>query len=89
MKLSTKNILPVSLLAILLGGCTKELLDINTDPNNPTTSSATPGIILPNALRITALTYNAPTIGNNNFVFVGLWLGHIAYSGNYAISTEL
>ncbi|HET9055655.1 MAG TPA: SusD/RagB family nutrient-binding outer membrane lipoprotein [Chitinophagaceae bacterium] len=88
MKLLIKNILSISLFTVVITSCKKQVLDINTDPNNPTTSSATPGLVLPSALRNLAITYNAPTIGNNQFAFAGIWLGHIGYSGNYAISTE-
>ena len=87
MKISLKNILPVAFLAVLFCSCKKQLLDINTDPNNPTTASATPDLVLANALNVTAAIYNNPT-SDNRFAFAGLWLGHIAYSGNYAISTE-
>jgi hypothetical protein len=68
--------------------CKKQLLDINTDPNNPTTASASPDLVLSNALNTTAGIYNNPTSGSNNFVWAGLWLGHISYSGNFAIATE-
>ena len=78
-------------LCVVLGGlsaCKKQLLDINTDPNNPTTASASPSLVLSNALNTTASIYNTPTNGNNYFVWAGLWMGHISYSGNYAIATE-
>lgn len=72
----------------VLSSCKKDLLDINVDPNNPTTASATPDLVLTNALNVTAGIYNNATGGNNNFVWAGLWLGHIGYSGNFAIATE-
>ena len=72
----------------ILSSCKKDLLDINVDPNNPTTASATPDLVLTNALNTTAGIYNNATGGNNNFVWAGLWLGHIGYSGNFAIATE-
>lgn len=84
--------LKISLLLCLvigtLSSCKKDLLDINVDPNNPTTASATPDLVLSNALNTTAGIYNNPTNGNNYFVWAGLWMGHISYSGNYAIATE-
>lgn len=83
-----KSILIIGLITGTLASCTKQLLDINTDPNNPTTASATPDLVLSNALNTTAGIYNNPTNGNNNFVWAGLWMGHISYSGNYAIATE-
>jgi len=88
MKVILKQILPIFFLVGAFSSCKKELLDINIDPNNPTTASASPSLVLANALNTTAGIYNKATAGNNNFVFAGLWLGHISYSGNYAIATE-
>jgi hypothetical protein len=87
MKHIFKRILPGVLLLAMFGSCKKQLLDINTDPNNPTTASATPDLVLSAALTNTAGLYNNPT-SDNRFAFAGLWLGHISYSGNYAIPTE-
>ena len=87
MKLIIKAIFPVALLAVLLSSCKKDLLDINTDPNNPTTASVTPDLVLPAALATTVAIMNNPT-ADSRFAFAGLWMGHISYSGNYAISTE-
>lgn len=83
-----KQILSIFFLVWALSSCKKDLLDINVDPNNPTTASASPSLVLSNALNTTAGIYNNATTGNSNFVFAGLWLGHISYSGNYAIATE-
>jgi hypothetical protein len=80
-----KIILMVFLLAFF--SCRKQLLDINVDPNNPTTASASPDLVLPAALANTAAQYSNPT-ADSRFAFAGLWLGHISYSGNYAIATE-
>jgi hypothetical protein len=87
MKIIFKNILAVAMLAIAVTSCKKDLLDINVDPNNPTTTSAGPELVLPAALNNMAGTYNNPT-SDNRFAFAALWLGHISYSGNYAIATE-
>jgi hypothetical protein len=83
-----KNILIIGLLAGAFGSCKKDLLDINTSPNDPTTASASPGLVLPTALATTASIYDNSTTGTNNFVWAGLWMGQIGYSGNYAIATE-
>lgn len=87
MKIILKQILPVAFLAVLFGSCKKQLLDINVDPNNPTTTSASPDLVLPAALNNMVATYSNPT-ADVRFAFAGLWLGHISYSGNYAIATE-
>lgn len=83
-----KKILIICLVIGAFSSCKKQLLDINTDPNNPTTASASADLVLANALNTTASIYDAATNGNNNFAWAGLWLGHISYSGNYAIATE-
>jgi len=80
-----KLILMVFLVAFF--SCRKQLLDINVDPNNPTTASASPELVLPAALQNMAAQYSNPT-ADSRFAFAGLWLGHISYSGNYAIATE-
>src|SRR5436190_12498522 len=83
-----KKILIICLVIGAFSSCKKQLLDINVDPNNPTTASASAGLVLSNALNTTANIYDNATNGNSNFVWSGLWLGHISYSGNYAIATE-
>jgi len=85
---SINKIFIACLLVGALSSCKKQLLDINTDPNNPTTASASPDLVLSNALNVSAGIYDNSTAGNSNFVWSGLWLGHIGYSGNYAIATE-
>ncbi|MFI4963438.1 MAG: SusD/RagB family nutrient-binding outer membrane lipoprotein [Legionellales bacterium] len=87
MKLLFKQILPVVFLGLLFGSCKKKLLDINTNPNAPTTASANPGLVLAAALENTAVQYDDPN-GDNNFVFASIWMGHICYSGGYAIATS-
>ena len=87
MKLLFKQILSVAFLGVLFSSCKKHLLDINVDPNNPTTASASPDLVLPAALNNTAVIYNNPS-ADSRFAFAGIWMGQIAYSGNYAISTE-
>ncbi|MGE5519324.1 MAG: SusD/RagB family nutrient-binding outer membrane lipoprotein [Candidatus Dadabacteria bacterium] len=87
MKISIKQILPIALLVVLSTSCKKQLLDINVSPNDPTTASATPGVVLPAALATTAAIFNNPT-ADSRMVWAAIWMGHISYSGNYAISTE-
>jgi len=83
-----KKIFIICLATGAFASCKKQLLDINVDPNNPTTASASPDLVLANALNTTAGIYDNSVAGNNNFVWAGLWMGHIGYSGNYAIATE-
>lgn len=88
MKRILKQLSVILFLTGVFTSCKKDVLDINVDPNNPTTASANAGLVLPNALQTTAAIYNNSTGGNNYFVFAGLWMGQISYSGNYAIATE-
>lgn len=87
MKLLFKQILSIVFFAVLVTSCRKHLLDINVDPNRATTASATPELVLPAALNNTVGIYNNPS-ADARFAFAGIWMGQIAYSGNYAISTE-
>jgi hypothetical protein len=87
MTLIFKRLAAVVFLAAFFGSCKKQLLDINTSPNDPTTASASPELVLSAALQNTAAQYSNPT-ADARFAFAGLWMGHISYSGNYAIATE-
>ena len=87
MKSIFKTILSMAFLVGVFSSCKKDFLDINVDPNNPTTASANAGIVLPNALNVTVSIFNNPT-ADARFAWAALWLGHISYSGNYAIATE-
>jgi len=87
MKHILKRLMTVVFLAAIFGSCTKQLLDINTSPNDPTTASATPDLVLSAALQNMAVQYSNPT-ADARFAFAALWMGHISYSGNYAIATE-
>jgi hypothetical protein len=87
MKLISKRLVVAGVLTLFFISCKKQLLDINTDPNNPTTASASPELVLSAALQNTAAQYSNPT-ADARYAFAGLWMGHISYSGNYAIATE-
>src|SRR5206468_10386012 len=82
------KLVPIFLITLLFSSCKKEILDINKDPNNPTIDAATPELVLPTALNMTGVIMNNPTGSNSQFAFAGIWMGHIGYSGNYAIATE-
>ncbi|RZL18825.1 MAG: SusD/RagB family nutrient-binding outer membrane lipoprotein [Pedobacter sp.] len=73
-------ILPILLLTA--GGCKKEFLDINENPNSPTDASITPELILPRALVGTGARM-ATSYSN----YAG-WMGYWARSGTYGPSTE-
>ena len=64
-------------LAVSLSGCEKNFLDINSNPNTPTTT--TPELVLPAALASTG------TVVNNNFNILGnLLAGNWAQSPDFA-----
>ena len=68
---------------LLLGGCTKGYLDINTNPNSPT--DVAPGLVLTNALNSTATS----TTGSSDFYqFSSAWIGYWNYSGAVAAFAE-
>lgn len=64
--------------------CKKELLDINKNPNSP--SAVGVDLVLPAALSNTAFRLNNAGF-RAGFDFSALWMGYMAYSGNFAIST--
>jgi hypothetical protein len=72
----------VAILLMTAGGCKKDFLDINTNPNKPTEASITPDFILPLAQHNTAsrmmITYD----------FAAHWLGRWSRSGSYGPNAE-
>lgn len=64
-------------------GCKKGFLDINSNPNQSTTT--TPELVLPAALVNTAARVGNPF---GTFSFVGGWVGYTAISSGYALSTN-
>lgn len=79
MKLKMKKIIIYGALLFSIASCKKGFLDINENPNSST--SASPELVLPNALNVTA----ARQI--NQFTFINAWMGYWCQSGSYAIST--
>jgi len=68
---------------LFLGACKKDYLDINTNPNKPTT--VIPGLVLTNALNATATN----TTGSINYYqFASAWIGYWNYSGAVAAFAE-
>ncbi len=81
------TILIFSMLAMIGVGCTN-YLDINTNPNQAVT--ATPGLVLPQALVATALNLNGPTNGASDYNSYGAQLGgYAANAGGYGGFNEL
>lgn len=68
-------------IGLLLGGCKKEFLDVNSDPNRPTESSITPDLTLAAQLNASA-SRNAST-----YDFLQRWLGYWSASGSYSRGT--
>lgn len=71
-------------MAVLIFGfcaCSKSYFDINNNPNSAT--SATPDLVLSNALVTTA---SPLVVGNavNYNIFISAWMGYIGQSGSYA-----
>lgn len=67
---------------IFLGGCTKSYLDINQNPNSPTTESVTPDLLLP-----TALTRTAAQVGSS-YAVLARWTGRWTRGGDYGPTSE-
>lgn len=72
----------LGLVLFMSTGCKKDFLDINQNPNSPTSSSITPNLILPRVLLATASRMS--TSYNNQ----GQWVGYWSRSGTYGPNTE-
>ncbi len=69
-------------LVLLSEGCKKGFLDVNGDPNKPTTSAIGPGLILPNALNSTVSRMDPGPTSTSG------WMAYWAISGSYAVSAS-
>lgn len=66
---------------VILGGCKKDFLDINQDPNRPTEANITPNLI-------TAARLNAIAAQNATFWdFLNRYMGYWSASGSYSRAT--
>ena len=67
--------------SLLLSGCKKEFLDINTDPNRPTETSITPD------LATAAQLNNSAARNATAYDFLQRWMGYWSASGSYSRAT--
>lgn len=67
---------------VSLSGCGKSYLDINT-PNPNAATAATPELVLPNAMTVTA-SGQVTNVGLNSLQYISGWMGYWAPSGSYA-----
>lgn len=78
-----KSLIILSTLAVMVGtGCKKGYLDINQNPNSPTSGNIDASLILPNALNVSAAR------ATTTFGFAANWIGYWGPSGTYAPNTE-
>lgn len=77
-----KLILGISLASMLCATSCKKALDINDNPNDPTESSITPNLILPNVL------HNTASLVATGYGFTARWMGYWARSGSFGPVTE-
>lgn len=68
----------LSVMLLALSGCSKDYLDINSNPNQVT--AATPVLVLPAALTTSGAYFST------EFPFLNLWMGYWNWSGNYSIA---
>ncbi len=73
------KIIYTALIAVLLGagGCSKEKFSINSNPDDVTEGSVTPGVLLPGAQQATATHIAA------DYWWLAWWMGYGARSGSY------
>jgi hypothetical protein len=69
-------------LGSLMTGCKKSFFDINENPNNPTSASITPDLLLPQAMHETG------RIMTQNYSTLFHWMGQWARGGDYGPSQE-
>lgn len=86
--MKSKILITLFTAVVMFTSCTKQVLDINTNPNAPTAATLTANVIIPGALATSAAYYNRPTSGYQYFSIIGIWMGHFTFSGNYAISVN-
>lgn len=67
---------------LMMGGCKKEVFNINANPDAVTDASVTPAVLLPGALQ------NTSRIVATDWSFLNAWMGHWARSGSYQSLTE-
>ena len=75
-----KILIPFILGGVLLGGCKKDFLDVNDDPNRVTELNVTPELVFPQ----TEVAVGARA-ASGNWGFLNNWLGYTGASGSYAI----
>ena len=75
-----KIVIAISFIYLFSVGCKKGYLDINQNPNNP--DNASPELVLPNALNVTASRQIT------SYIFISGWMGQWAISGSYAPSNS-
>ncbi len=81
-----KNIIyTATLTAVMIGAvtsCSKDKFEINTNPDDVTSGSVTPSVLLPGALQATSTNIAA------EYWFLEWWMGHGARSGSYQSLNE-
>src|SRR5688572_16662881 len=65
----------------MLGGCDKDFLDINQNPNNATEANITPN------LATAAQLNNSAARNASSYDFLNRWMGYWSASGSYSRST--
>lgn len=76
-----KQLLCVTVSALIIigtGGCKKDFLDINQNPNTATTENIAPNLLLPNAMHVTGARIST------TYGWAANWMGYWAPSGTYA-----
>jgi hypothetical protein len=84
MKLTKKIIFSFMASGLLfVTGCKKEVFNINSNPDDITDASVTPGVLLPGALQNTARLVAV------DWPFLNAWMGYWARSGSYQSLTDI
>jgi hypothetical protein len=81
-----KIFVSISILALIGSSCSKDYLtSLQNNPNSPTSSAATPPLVLPGTLTTLGNILNGAAV-SGGYQFQGAWLGYWNYSGGYSFN---
>jgi hypothetical protein len=89
MKLNKQLLSAITIIAIIISGCSKNYLDVNSDPNRVTIDNITPELIFTQAATTVGIRMVGGQAGSEGAVtdiqFAEDWIGYMAQTSNFAI----
>lgn len=91
-KINSKTFFGLLLTVILMNGCSKSYLDVNTDPNRVTDDNITPELIFTQAAVTTGIRMVGGQAGGEggktDIQFAMNWVGYMSGTGDFALDGE-